>query len=517
MDLPGRVRHDGPMSATARRTTSHRGPRGLLGRAGRARRLDPPSPRRVLDDERPPFYRWFPDATLNTCYNALDRHVVDGPRRPDGAHLRQPGHRDASSGPPTPSCSSRSPPSPARCGASGVEQGRPGRHLHADDPRGRRRDARLRAASAPCTRSSSAGSRRTSCHPHRRRQAEGRRRRVLRHRADPGGRVQAAAGPGAGARRARSRTPWSSSSGRRPRRTMHEGRDIDWDVAMRAGPDRPRRAASRSPPPTRSTSSTPRAPPASPRASSATTAGTRSRWPGRCRTSTTCTPGEVWWAASDVGWVVGHSYIVYAPLICGATTVLYEGKPVGTPDAGAFWRVVAEHGVKALFTAPTAIRAIKKEDPDGQAARRARHLLAARRSSWPASGSTPTPTRGPREKLGRPGGRQLVADRDRLADRGQPARARADADQARLAVRARCPGTTSRCSTRPARRSPPGDGGRDLPQAAAARRARCRRCGATTSATSRRTSPPSRATTSPATAATSTRTATSTSWAAPTT
>jgi propionyl-CoA synthetase len=76
-------------------------------------------------------------------------------------------------------------------------------------------------------------------------------------------------------------------------------------------------------------------------------------------------PGDVYWAASDVGWVVGHSYIVYAPLMLGATTVLYEGKPVGTPDAGAFWRVASEHGVKALFTAPTAIRAIKKEDPEG--------------------------------------------------------------------------------------------------------------------------------------------------------
>ncbi|CAN5124617.1 propionyl-CoA synthetase [soil metagenome] len=76
-------------------------------------------------------------------------------------------------------------------------------------------------------------------------------------------------------------------------------------------------------------------------------------------------PGEVFWAASDVGWVVGHSYIVYAPLLAGATTVLYEGKPVGTPDPGAFWRVIAEHGVKALFTAPTAIRAIRKEDPAG--------------------------------------------------------------------------------------------------------------------------------------------------------
>jgi propionyl-CoA synthetase len=76
-------------------------------------------------------------------------------------------------------------------------------------------------------------------------------------------------------------------------------------------------------------------------------------------------PGEVFWAASDVGWVVGHSYIVYAPLLIGATTVMFEGKPVGTPDPGSFWRVIGEYGVKALFTAPTAFRAIKKEDPDG--------------------------------------------------------------------------------------------------------------------------------------------------------
>ena len=77
-------------------------------------------------------------------------------------------------------------------------------------------------------------------------------------------------------------------------------------------------------------------------------------------------PGEVYWAASDVGWVVGHSYIVYAPLLHGCTSILYEGKPVGTPDAGAFWRVIAEHGCAAMFTAPTAFRAIKKEDPRGQ-------------------------------------------------------------------------------------------------------------------------------------------------------
>jgi propionyl-CoA synthetase len=84
--------------------------------------------------------------------------------------------------------------------------------------------------------------------------------------------------------------------------------------------------------------------------------------------------GEVFWAASDIGWVVGHSYIVYAPLLKGCTSILYEGKPVGTPDPGAFWRLIAEHGVNALFTAPTAFRAIKKEDPQGT--HMAKHDLA---------------------------------------------------------------------------------------------------------------------------------------------
>jgi len=77
-------------------------------------------------------------------------------------------------------------------------------------------------------------------------------------------------------------------------------------------------------------------------------------------------PGETYWAASDVGWVVGHSYIVYGPLLHGCTTILFEGKPVGTPDAGVYWRLIAEHGVAALFTAPTAFRAIKRDDPDGK-------------------------------------------------------------------------------------------------------------------------------------------------------
>jgi len=89
-------------------------------------------------------------------------------------------------------------------------------------------------------------------------------------------------------------------------------------------------------------------------------------------------PGDVYWAASDVGWVVGHSYIVYGPLLYGCTTVLYEGKPVGTPDAGSFWRVIAEHRVSSMFTAPTALRAIRQQDPEGELI--ARYDLSAFRS-----------------------------------------------------------------------------------------------------------------------------------------
>ena len=101
-------------------------------------------------------------------------------------------------------------------------------------------------------------------------------------------------------------------------------------------------------------------------------------------------PGEVFWCASDVGWVVGHSYNVYAPLLIGATTVCYEGKPVGTPDAGAFWRVCAEHGAAALFTAPTAIRAIKRVDPRGE--HWARHDMSRMRALFLAGERADGPT-----------------------------------------------------------------------------------------------------------------------------
>lgn len=101
-------------------------------------------------------------------------------------------------------------------------------------------------------------------------------------------------------------------------------------------------------------------------------------------------PGDVYWAASDVGWVVGHSYIVYAPLLHGCTTILYEGKPIMTPDAGAFWRVISEHKVKSLFTAPTAFRAIKKEDPEAKLA--AQYDLSCLKSIFAAGERLDPPT-----------------------------------------------------------------------------------------------------------------------------
>lgn len=101
-------------------------------------------------------------------------------------------------------------------------------------------------------------------------------------------------------------------------------------------------------------------------------------------------PGDVFWAASDVGWVVGHSYIVYAPLLAGCTTILFEGKPVRTPDAGTFWRVIAEHRVKVFFTAPTAFRAIRKEDPDSRL--KARYDISCLETLFVAGERTDPPT-----------------------------------------------------------------------------------------------------------------------------
>ena len=312
--------------------------------------------------------------------------------------------------------------------------------------------------------------------------------------------VQAAAGRGArgSAHAARSalRDPAAAAGRRatlaaRPRPRLGRGGRRRGAGRLRAG-----RA-----PPTRCTSSTPRARPGGPKGVVRDNGGHAVALHWSMPNVYGVGPGDVFWAASDVGWVVGHSYIVYAPLLAGCTTVLYEGKPVGTPDAGAFWRVVAEHGVKALFTAPTAFRAIKKEDPDGAAAAarttcrrcdtlflagertRPRHATTGPRGSWPARSSTT-------------GGRPRPAGRSR---RTASASSRCRSSRARRPCR--CPATTCASSPttgprpRPARRATSRSGCRCRP-------ARCRRCGTTTSGSSSPTCPGTPATTSPATAAT---------------
>jgi propionyl-CoA synthetase len=149
--------------------------------------------------------------------------------------------------------------------------------------------------------------------------------------------------------------------------SLVEGRDLDWDSAVRdAAPAGCVSVAATDPLYILYTSGTTGAPKGVVRDNGGHAVALRWSMSGVFGTA----PGEVFWAASDVGWVVGHSYIVYGPLLAGCTTVLYEGKPVGTPDPGAFWRVAAMHGVRTLFTAPTAIRAIKKEDPAGDFAKK---------------------------------------------------------------------------------------------------------------------------------------------------
>jgi propionyl-CoA synthetase len=320
-------------------------------------------PERVLDDSNPPFYRWYPDATLNTCYNALDRHVVDG--RADQPALiydsavtgakRTYTYADLLEQVAAFAGALRSlgvghgdrvviymPMIPeaviamlacARLGAvhSVVFGGFAARELA----------VRIDDATPTVVVSASCGiepGRVVEYKPLLDRALE-----LAEHRPGRCVIVQREA----------------------CRAELQDPRDVDWDTAVKAG----------------------RSGPAGCEIVAATdplyvlyTSGTTGRPKGIVRDNGghavalawsmrnvyDVSPGEVWWTASDVGWVVGHSYIVYAPLLVGATTVLYEGKPVGTPDAGAFWRVISEHKVTGFFTAPTAFRAIKKEDPDGR-------------------------------------------------------------------------------------------------------------------------------------------------------
>jgi propionyl-CoA synthetase len=319
-------------------------------------------PTRALDDSRPPFYRWYPGAGLNTCYNALDRHVVNGRADQPALVYDSPvtgssatytyaqlleqvaafagalralgvvkGDRVVIYMPMVPeavvamlAC--------ARLGAvhSVVFGGFAARELAA-----RVDDAQPKVVVAG------------SCGIEPTRVVEykpllDRALELASHRPDAVVVKQRPQGPA----------------------DLVEGRDLDWDVVMRAGAADPAECvevAATDPLYVLYTSGTTGKPKGIVRDNGGHAVAMAWSLPHVYDVHA----GQVWWAASDVGWVVGHSYIVYAPLITGSTTVLYEGKPVGTPDAGAFWRVVAEHGVEALFTAPTAIRAVKKEDPDG--------------------------------------------------------------------------------------------------------------------------------------------------------
>ena len=317
-------------------------------------------PRRILDDSAAPLYRWFPDAELNTCFNAVDRHVLaghgdrvalihdspvtDSVRRWTYAELLDEVARAAGA-----------------LRALGVEKGDRVVVYLPMIPEAlvtMLACARLGAvhsvvfggfaAAELATRISDARPRvvvSASCG------IEG--TRVLEYKPLLDRAIELA-----------DHTPEHCLVLQRPQATatMVPDRDVDWATAVAA------------------------AEPADCVTVRATdplyilyTSGTTGRPKGVVRdngghaVALTWTmsavygvrPGETFWAASDVGWVVGHSYIVYGPLLAGCTTVLYEGKPVGTPDAGAFWRVVADHQVDVLFTAPTAFRAIRKEDPSG--------------------------------------------------------------------------------------------------------------------------------------------------------
>lgn len=316
-------------------------------------------PQRILDDTRPPFYRWFPDGELNTCFNALDRHIaqrgdqpaliydspVTGTKRSytyrelldetacfAGA-LRGlgvgKGDRVVLYMPMIPeavvamlAC--------ARLGAvHSVVFGGFASHELA---------SRIDDAQPTVIVSASCGIEPT---------------RVVEYKPMLDHALQRAA-----------HQPRACVIVQRDRHRcdLVDGRDHDWaEVMATAQPAEPVPVAATDPLYVLYTSGTT----GKPKGIVRDNGGHAVALTWSMRNIYDVGPGEVFWAASDVGWVVGHSYIVYGPLLAGATTVLYEGKPIGTPDPGAFWRVVSEHSVKALFSAPTALRAIRKEDPQG--------------------------------------------------------------------------------------------------------------------------------------------------------
>ncbi len=323
-------------------------------------------PRRILDSDHAPFYRWFPDASLNTCFNALDRHVVRG--HGDRAAILYDSPVTGSKAAYT--YAQLLEKVAAFAGALrgfGVEKG--DRVVIYMPMIPEAVIAMLACARLGAVHSVVFG----GFAPHE-----------LAVRIDDA-RPKVVVTASCGIEPSRvveykpmldkalelsAHQPATCVVRQRPQAAaeLTEPRDVDWDLAMRAGASDPAECvevAATDPLYVLYTSGTTGKPKGIVRDNGGHAVAMAWSLPNVYDVH----EGQVWWAASDVGWVVGHSYIVYAPLITGATTVLYEGKPVGTPDAGAFWRVAAEHGVEALFTAPTAIRAIKKEDPSGSALR----------------------------------------------------------------------------------------------------------------------------------------------------
>ena len=317
-------------------------------------------PQQVFDDSRPPFYRWFPDATLNTCANALDRHVADG-RAEQAALIYDSPVTGAKR---TYTYSELLDQTARFAGALrdlGVAKG--DRVVLYMPMIPEAVIAMLACARLGAVHSVVFGG--FAAHELATRIDDARPTVVVSASCgiEPSGLVEYKPMLDAALQSAQHK-PRSCVIVQRAqhRCPLTAGRDLDWHaVIANSEPADAVPVAGTDPLYVLYTSGTTGKPKGIVRDNGGHAVALL--WSMRHIYDTH--PGEVFWAASDVGWVVGHSYIVYGPLLLGATTLLYEGKPVGTPDPGAFWRVASEHRVKALFTAPTAIRAIRKEDPDG--------------------------------------------------------------------------------------------------------------------------------------------------------
>jgi propionyl-CoA synthetase len=317
-------------------------------------------PQRVFDDSHPPFYRWFPDATLNTCANALDRHVADG--RAEQAALI---YDSPVTGIKRTYTYGELLDQTARCAGvlRGLGVAKGDRVVLYMPMIPQAVIAMLACARLGAVHSVVFGG--FAAHELATRIDDARPTVVVSASCgiEPSGLVEYKpmldAALQAAQHKPRSCVVVQREQHRCP---LTAGRDLDWHAVMaNSEPADAVPVAATDPLYVLYTSGTT----GKPKGIVRDNGGHAVALLWSMRHIYDIQPGEVFWAASDVGWVVGHSYIVYGPLLLGATTLLYEGKPVGTPDPGAYWRVASEHRVKALFTAPTAIRAIRKEDPDG--------------------------------------------------------------------------------------------------------------------------------------------------------